>query len=49
MFFARLDYLLGKGGAWMTCKDADERVKSGATWGNNEALCNSFNITDAHP
>lgn len=49
VFFARLDYLLGKGGAWMTCKDADERVKSGATWGNNEALCNSFNITDAHP
>lgn len=49
VFFSRLDYLLGKGGKWMTCKEADERVKSGATWGNNEALCNSFNITDSHP
>lgn len=49
VFFSRLDYLLGKSGKWMTCKAADERVKSGATWGNNEALCNSFNITDSLP
>lgn len=49
VFFSRLDYLLGKSGKWMTCKEADERVKTNATWGNNEALCNSFNVTDAHP
>ena len=49
VFFSRLDYLLGKGGKWMTCKEADERVKTNATWGNNEALCNSFNVTDSHP
>ena len=49
IFFSRLDYMLGKRANWMTCKEADERVKNGSTWGNNEALCNSFNMTDSLP
>lgn len=49
IFWSRMDYLLGKTDRWMTCKDADARVQSKATWGNNEALCNSFNVKDAAP
>lgn len=49
VFWARLDYLLGKRADWMLCKEADERVKQKITWGNNEALCNSFNMKDSKP
>lgn len=49
VFWARMDYLLGKSDRWMTCKDADERLKSKAVWGTNEALCNSFNVKDQLP
>lgn len=49
VFWARMDYLLGKRPDWMTCEIADTRVKTGATWGSNEALCNSFNMKDAAP
>ena len=49
VFWSRMDYLLGLRQDWMTCQMADERVKSGATWGTNEALCNSFNVKDAVP
>ena len=49
IFWARMDYLLGKKTAWMTCADADALRAAGTSWGNDDPLCNSFNMTDAHP
>jgi hypothetical protein len=49
VFWARMDYLLGKRTDWMDCKMADQRIKEGIVWGNNEPLCNSFNINDDNP
>ncbi|AEC22239.1 hypothetical protein PT7_P003 (plasmid) [Pusillimonas sp. T7-7] len=49
VFWARMDYLLGKNDKWMTCEEANSRVKAAITWGPNEALCNSFNMKDAAP
>lgn len=49
VFWARMDYLLGRTDKWMTCAEADARVKAGTTWGQNEALCNGFNVKDAAP
>ena len=49
LFWARLDYLLGKSKEWMTCEVADKRRSEGITWGWNDPLCNSFNMTDSLP
>lgn len=49
VFWARMDYLLGKRNTWMTCKESDERVEKKLVWGSNEALCNSFNMKDLAP
>lgn len=49
VFWARLDYLLGKTDEWMTCDKANKRVSDGITWGANECLCNSFNMKDELP
>lgn len=49
LFFARMDYMLGLRPDWPTCKWSDQRVRSKATWGVNEALCNSFNVKDDTP
>lgn len=48
-FWARMDYLLGQTDHWMTCEESDGRVRTGQTWGLNEALCNSFNVEDEFP
>lgn len=49
VFWARMEYLLGKRSQWMTCVEADDRVRNKIVWGSNEALCNSFNMQDEHP
>lgn len=49
LFWARMAYLLGQRATWMTCIEADARVKAGTVWGTNEALCNSFNVKDETP
>ena len=49
VFWARMDYLLGKSDKWMSCEQADDRVKRKVTWGSNEALCNSFNMKNQSP
>ena len=49
VFWARMDYLLGKRRVWMNCAQANQRVAQDTTWGTNEALCNSFNVVDARP
>ncbi|MGY6273487.1 hypothetical protein ACXIUT_27785 [Achromobacter denitrificans] len=49
VFWARMDYLLGKSDQWMTCEESNRRVSTGAVWGSNEALCNGFNVKDDLP
>jgi len=49
LFFARMEYLLGLRADWPSCDWSNGRVKTGATWGTNEALCNSFNVKDKTP
>ena len=49
LFWSRLDYLLGLNPTWMTCAEASEKRKMKQTWGNDEALCNAFNVADNHP
>lgn len=44
LFYSRLDYMLGYAPAWTPCGALDKTVP-----GNDEALCNSFNVTDATP
>lgn len=49
LFFARLEFLLGKRADWMSCAAADDRVKKKIVWGDNSPLCNSFNVNDDTP
>jgi hypothetical protein len=49
LFYARLDYLLGLRGDWMSCDESNQRKSDGITWGLNEALCNSLNMKDDSP
>lgn len=49
LFWARMDYLLGKRSDWMTCEAANLRIKEKKVWGDNEPLCNSFNVKDEEP
>lgn len=49
VFWARMDYLLGKRSNWMTCKEANDRVNKHIVWGSNDALCNAFNVKDQTP
>lgn len=49
LFFRRLEYLLGLRSEWTTCKMADDLIKQKVVWGNNETLCNSFNMKNIDP
>ena len=49
LFFRRLEYLLGLESEWLTCSRMQELITKGTAWGEIEALCNSFNVTDTHP
>ena len=49
VFWARMDYLLGRRKIWMTCTVANQRVSDGLVWGDNSALCNGFNVKDDVP
>lgn len=49
VFWARMDYMLHRTDAWMTCDASNARVKAGTVYGANDALCNSFNMTDNEP
>ena len=39
LFWGRMDYLLGRRDAWMTCEEAKAREKEGITYGLLEPLC----------
>lgn len=39
LFFARVDYMMGKRADWVTCRQQLDRVLSNVVWGQNEALC----------
>lgn len=50
LFWRRVDYVLQRpGSAWLTCKQWAELQKTQRLPGNDEALCNSFNIQDHDP
>lgn len=49
LFWARMDYLLGKREDWMTCKISDDRIKEKIVWGENDALCGSLYINERSP
>lgn len=49
LFWARMDYLLGKNDSWPTCGDWNAKVKSGETYGHTEALCLGANTDDLLP
>lgn len=49
LFWARMDYLLGKRPDWMTCEMSDNRVKQKIVWGDNAPLCHMLNIKDNKP
>lgn len=49
LFWARMDYLLGRSPVWMDCRAANHQVSTGVVWGDNSALCSSFNIKDDAP
>jgi hypothetical protein len=49
VFWARLEYVLGLRQTWMTCVEANDRVTKKIVWGNNDALCNVFNVKDTNP
>lgn len=49
LFWTRLEYLLGLRKEWMTCEMSSKRIKAGDVWGNDELLCNSFNMKDSLP
>lgn len=49
LFWARMDYLLGKRQDWMTCEFSDDRIKQNIVWGDNDLLCNILNIKDHTP
>lgn len=39
LFWARMDYLLGRRADWMTCKESNARVEANKVSGTNEPLC----------
>ncbi|HHH46732.1 MAG TPA: hypothetical protein ENK53_06970 [Thiotrichales bacterium] len=39
LFWAQVDYMLGKRNTWPTCKEWDERIAKNLTYGNTEPLC----------
>lgn len=49
IFWNRLDYLLGKTDQWMDCKLVSKKIFNKEFFGNDEALCNSFNLTNEYP
>jgi hypothetical protein len=49
VFWARMDYLLGKRADWITCAVANDRVKKKLVWDANDALCSAINMADRHP
>jgi len=49
LFWARMDYFLGKKKEWPDCDEANRRKTAKLTWGDLSALCNPFNIKDNMP
>ena len=39
LFWARMDYLMGRSTHWTTCEEMDARIAAGSTWGNTIPLC----------
>lgn len=49
LFWARMDYLLGKSDDWPSCDTWKARLRSDQTYGNIEPLCLGMNTDDRSP
>jgi len=49
LFWARMDYLLGKSDVWLTCSDASKKFNVNTFSDGMEVLCNPLNIADNFP
>lgn len=49
LFWARMDYLLGKSQDWPTCDDWEAKIDRGETYGLIEPLCLAMNTDDLVP
>lgn len=49
LFWARMDYLLGRRADWPTCTDAKARIARREAHGSLDPLCNAFNMDDTSP
>jgi hypothetical protein len=49
LFWARMDYLLGRRADWATCEDAKAAIARRETHGSVDPLCNAFNMDDKSP
>lgn len=48
LFWARMDFLLGRQDRWMTCEEAIARVRKGVTYGFPEGMC-GLTVDDRKP
>lgn len=46
LFWARVDYMLGRVPAWTTCEMMRSRIRAKATWGDLSAMCEGNNKDD---
>jgi hypothetical protein len=49
LFWARLDWMLGRRETWIDCPSVGEFVAAHKLWGDITPLCNSFNVKDLRP
>jgi len=49
LFWARMDYLLGKSDKWMTCEDMDVLIKEKKTYGITAVLCQPLTMDNKLP
>lgn len=49
VFWARMDYLLGKKKDWLTCDDVSNMFDKKETWGDDFAVCNGATLENNKP
>lgn len=49
VFWARMDYLLGKRNDWLTCEKVSEMFNKKETWGDDFAVCNGATLKNNTP
>lgn len=44
LFWARMDYMLGRSTKWTTCKDMRDLIHNKVTWGETDQLCSGLTM-----